>query len=207
MTPERARFDLVILGSGSTAFAAALRAQEMGKTAVVTEERESDSGKSLSVRDAPRPRALIRLALAARSPAFMAVPSTPLRRAIARCVCSAPVRELNRPPWPGGTDAQTPPRDLLDKGFRTLASGVYCPQALAADRQVGTGGDDHARGAPRPRSAGFRRPRRSHRAGGGPLGSDRGPPGRRGGAWTDAPPQGRPIRQSRAALRGASRDG
>lgn len=32
-------FDLVILGSGSTAFAAALRAQEMGKTAVMTEER------------------------------------------------------------------------------------------------------------------------------------------------------------------------
>src|SRR5260221_14675148 len=39
MTPERARFDLVILGSGSTAFATALRAQEMGKTAVMTEER------------------------------------------------------------------------------------------------------------------------------------------------------------------------
>lgn len=33
------RFDLVILGSGSTAFAAALRAQEMGKTAVMIEER------------------------------------------------------------------------------------------------------------------------------------------------------------------------
>ena len=31
--------DLVILGSGSTAFAAALRAQELGKTAVMTEER------------------------------------------------------------------------------------------------------------------------------------------------------------------------
>lgn len=31
--------DLVILGSGSTAFAAALRAREMGKTAVMTEER------------------------------------------------------------------------------------------------------------------------------------------------------------------------
>ena len=34
-----AKFDLVILGSGSTAFAAALRAQEFGKTAVMTEER------------------------------------------------------------------------------------------------------------------------------------------------------------------------
>jgi mercuric reductase len=33
------QFDLVILGSGSTAFAAALRAQESGKTAVMTEER------------------------------------------------------------------------------------------------------------------------------------------------------------------------
>lgn len=33
------KFDLVILGSGSTAFAAALRAQEMGKTAVMIEER------------------------------------------------------------------------------------------------------------------------------------------------------------------------
>jgi mercuric reductase len=32
-------FDLVILGSGSTAFAAALTAQEMNKTAVMTEER------------------------------------------------------------------------------------------------------------------------------------------------------------------------
>lgn len=32
-------YDLVILGSGSTAFAAALRAQELGKTAVMTEER------------------------------------------------------------------------------------------------------------------------------------------------------------------------
>ncbi len=34
------RFDLVILGSGSTAFAAALRAQELGKTAVMAEERK-----------------------------------------------------------------------------------------------------------------------------------------------------------------------
>lgn len=32
-------YDLVILGSGSTAFAAALAAQEMGYTAVMTEER------------------------------------------------------------------------------------------------------------------------------------------------------------------------
>jgi mercuric reductase len=37
--PSAGRFDLVILGSGSTAFAAALRAQELGKTAVMTEER------------------------------------------------------------------------------------------------------------------------------------------------------------------------
>ena len=36
---ETHRFDLVILGSGSTAFAAALTAQAMGKTAVMTESR------------------------------------------------------------------------------------------------------------------------------------------------------------------------
>jgi mercuric reductase len=36
---NQAHFDLVILGSGYTAFAAALRAQELGKTAVMTEER------------------------------------------------------------------------------------------------------------------------------------------------------------------------
>ena len=35
----RKRFDVVILGSGSTAFAAALRAAELGKTAVMTESR------------------------------------------------------------------------------------------------------------------------------------------------------------------------
>ncbi len=34
-----AHFDLLILGSGSTAFAASLRAQELGKTALMTEER------------------------------------------------------------------------------------------------------------------------------------------------------------------------
>src|SRR5438270_9852976 len=34
-----AAFDLIILGSGSTAFAAALAARELGKTAVMTEER------------------------------------------------------------------------------------------------------------------------------------------------------------------------
>lgn len=32
-------YDLIILGSGSIAFAAALRARELGKTAVITEER------------------------------------------------------------------------------------------------------------------------------------------------------------------------
>jgi mercuric reductase len=36
---KEAHYDLVILGSGSTAFAAALRAQELGKTSVMTEER------------------------------------------------------------------------------------------------------------------------------------------------------------------------
>ena len=36
---QNTRYDLVILGSGSTAFAAALGAAGMGKTAVMTEER------------------------------------------------------------------------------------------------------------------------------------------------------------------------
>ena len=36
---KQTQYNLVILGSGSTAFAAALRAQELGKTAVMTEER------------------------------------------------------------------------------------------------------------------------------------------------------------------------
>jgi succinate dehydrogenase/fumarate reductase flavoprotein subunit len=35
------QFDLVILGSGSTALAAALRAAELGKTAAMTEVRSS----------------------------------------------------------------------------------------------------------------------------------------------------------------------
>lgn len=39
MMANQEEFDLVILGSGSTAFAAALRAQELGKTSVMTEER------------------------------------------------------------------------------------------------------------------------------------------------------------------------
>ena len=36
---KQAHYDLAILGSGSTAFAAALRAQELGKTSVMIEER------------------------------------------------------------------------------------------------------------------------------------------------------------------------
>jgi mercuric reductase len=39
MTSTRERYDLVILGSGSTAFAAAIRAKELGKTAVMAEVR------------------------------------------------------------------------------------------------------------------------------------------------------------------------
>jgi mercuric reductase len=39
VSPQPEHFNLVILGSGSTAFAAALRAAELGKTAVMTEER------------------------------------------------------------------------------------------------------------------------------------------------------------------------
>jgi mercuric reductase len=36
---KQIHYDLVIIGSGSTAFAAALCAQELGKTSVMTEER------------------------------------------------------------------------------------------------------------------------------------------------------------------------
>ncbi len=39
MTSMQERYDLVILGSGSTAFAAALHAAELGKTVVMTESR------------------------------------------------------------------------------------------------------------------------------------------------------------------------
>src|SRR5256885_10330441 len=39
MTSTKERYDLVILGSGSTAFAAALHAAELGKSAVMTESR------------------------------------------------------------------------------------------------------------------------------------------------------------------------
>src|SRR5690242_20869629 len=39
MTSTKDRYDLVILGSGSTAFAAALHAAELGKNAVMTEFR------------------------------------------------------------------------------------------------------------------------------------------------------------------------
>lgn len=39
MTSMQERYDLVILGSGSTAFAAALHATELGKTVVMTESR------------------------------------------------------------------------------------------------------------------------------------------------------------------------
>src|SRR5947209_1315307 len=39
MTSTQERYDLVILGSGSTAFAAAIHAKDLGKTAVMTESR------------------------------------------------------------------------------------------------------------------------------------------------------------------------
>src|SRR5438876_7812205 len=39
MTSRKELYDLVILGSGSTAFAAAIRAKDLGKTAVMTEGR------------------------------------------------------------------------------------------------------------------------------------------------------------------------
>lgn len=37
--PNETRFDFVILGSGFTAFATSLRAQELGKTSVMKENR------------------------------------------------------------------------------------------------------------------------------------------------------------------------
>jgi succinate dehydrogenase/fumarate reductase flavoprotein subunit len=40
-------YDLVVLGSGSTAFAAAIRAAELGKTAVMTEARTAFMGRWL----------------------------------------------------------------------------------------------------------------------------------------------------------------
>jgi mercuric reductase len=40
MMPAPKGFELVILGAGSTAFAAALRAQDLGKSSVMTEERQ-----------------------------------------------------------------------------------------------------------------------------------------------------------------------
>lgn len=43
-------FDLLILGSGSTAFAAALTAQELNQTAVMTEERPNRSGLQVNER-------------------------------------------------------------------------------------------------------------------------------------------------------------
>jgi len=43
---KQAHYDLVILGSGSTAFAAALRVQALGKTSVMTEERTTGGGRS-----------------------------------------------------------------------------------------------------------------------------------------------------------------
>ena len=46
-------FDLVILGSGSTAFAAALRAAELGKTAAMTEVRTL-GGTCVSSKDSLR---------------------------------------------------------------------------------------------------------------------------------------------------------
>jgi hypothetical protein len=43
-------FDLLVLGSGSAAFAAALTAQELSKTAVMTEERSISDERSVNGR-------------------------------------------------------------------------------------------------------------------------------------------------------------
>jgi glycerol-3-phosphate dehydrogenase len=47
-------FDLVILGSGSTAFAVAVRAQELGKTVVMTEEWILGGPASIGAASPPR---------------------------------------------------------------------------------------------------------------------------------------------------------
>jgi pyruvate/2-oxoglutarate dehydrogenase complex dihydrolipoamide dehydrogenase (E3) component len=49
------KFDLVILGSGSTAFAAAIRATELGKAVAMTENRTLEAGPA-SIVDVCRPR-------------------------------------------------------------------------------------------------------------------------------------------------------
>lgn len=57
------KYDLVVLGSGSTAFAAALTAQELGKTAVMTERRTHRRGRrqALVRREAPHRHGLASL--------------------------------------------------------------------------------------------------------------------------------------------------
>lgn len=47
-------YDLVILGSGSTAFAAAIRAKELGKTAIMTEVRTLGGPVSTGVACPPK---------------------------------------------------------------------------------------------------------------------------------------------------------
>ena len=69
---KQTHYDLVILGSGSTAFVAALRAHELGKTSVMTQERTS--GGTCVNRGCPRSKNLIeaaRLVYNARNPRNM----------------------------------------------------------------------------------------------------------------------------------------
>ena len=65
--PAPKGFNLVILGSGSTAFAAALRAQELGKTSVMTEERVLVYGTITKSDSTPASGALIRSAASPES--------------------------------------------------------------------------------------------------------------------------------------------
>jgi mercuric reductase len=70
------RFDLAILGSGSTAFAAALRARELGKTSVMIEERTL--GGTCVNRGCLPSKNLIeaaKLVFDARNPRFAGIPS------------------------------------------------------------------------------------------------------------------------------------
>jgi len=80
-------FDLVILGSGSTAFAAVLAAQELGKTAVMTEERPI--GGTCVNRGCLPSKNLIeaaRLLHDARNPRFPGLKSSPMQKDFAALI-------------------------------------------------------------------------------------------------------------------------
>src|SRR5437867_9789633 len=74
----REHYDLVILGSGSTAFAAALRAAELGKTAVMTESRTL--GGTCVNRGCLPSKNLIEATRTSGKPSIPAIPASARRR-------------------------------------------------------------------------------------------------------------------------------